>query len=205
MKRLLGNLALALIALSACDMPAVAQNAAPAPTATAVSSPSIAAPAGGTTTKSADDYVLGVADKVRITVYNEANLSGEYPVNANGKVSMALIGEVKAAGLTPGALRDEIAIQLASGYLKNPQVSIDVLSFRPYYIMGEVTKPGEYPATSGMTVMNAVATAEGFTYRANQKFALIKHAGQTSEEKVRLTPDLLIRPGDTVRIAQRFF
>jgi polysaccharide export outer membrane protein len=152
-----------------------------------------------------EDYTLGVGDKMRITVYNESNLTGEYPVNANGKISMALIGEVTAAGMTPSDLANEVTKQLANGYLRKPQVAIDVLTFRPFYIMGEVTKPGEYPSTSGLTVMNAVATAQGFTYRANKKFAYIRHAGETEERKVALTPDLRIRPGDSIRVTQRFF
>jgi polysaccharide export outer membrane protein len=192
---------LTVCALLVCGMPAAAQ--APATGGTPI--PMVSTAPDGVTAKTADDYVLGVGDKVRITVYGDSSLTSDYPVNANGKISMSLIGEVQAAGLTAGGLHADITRRLANGYLNNPQVAIDVLTFRPYYIMGEVSKPGEYPATAGMTVMNAVATAEGFTYRANQKFAYIKHAGETTEEKVRLTPDLLIRPGDTVRISQRFF
>ena len=151
------------------------------------------------------DYVLGVADRVRVTVYDEPALSGEYPVNTNGTVSMPLIGEVPAAGAAAGVLRDRIEKALANGFLTNPRVAIDVLTFRPFYILGEVTKAGEYPYSASLTVMNAVATAGGFTYRANEKWVYIKHAGKPGEEKVRLTPDLLVQPGDTIRIAERFF
>lgn len=151
------------------------------------------------------DYVLGVADRVRVTVYDEPALSGEYPVNTNGTVSMPLIGEVPAAGVAAGELRERIEKALASGFLTNPRVAIDVLTFRPFYILGEVTKAGEYPYSASLTVMNAVAKAGGFTYRANEKWVYIKHAGKQGEEKVRLTPDLLVQPGDTIRIAERFF
>jgi len=151
------------------------------------------------------DYVLGVADRVRVTVYDEPALSGEYPVNANGTISMPLIGEVPAAGVAAGMLRERIEKALANGFLTAPRVAIDVLTFRPFYILGEVTKAGEYPYSASLTVMNAVATAGGFTYRANEKWVYIKHAGKPGEEKVRLTPDLLVQPGDTIRIAERFF
>ena len=151
------------------------------------------------------DYVLGVADRVRVTVYDEPALSGEYPVNTNGTVSMPLVGEVPAAGAAAGVLRERIEKALASGFLTNPRVAIDVLTFRPFYILGEVTKAGEYPYSASLTVMNAVATAGGFSYRANEKWVYIKHAGEPGEKKVRLTPDLLVQPGDTIRIAERFF
>jgi len=151
------------------------------------------------------DYVLGVADRVRVTVYDEPTLSGEYPVNANGRIAMPLIGEVAAAGSTAGALREKIEALLGNGYLTSPKVAIDVLTFRPFYILGEVNKAGQYPYSSGLTVMNAVATAAGFTYRANQKYVYIKRANEPGEKKVRLTPDLEVKPGDTIRVGERFF
>lgn len=151
------------------------------------------------------DYRLGVADKVRIIVFDEPSLSGEFLVNANGSLSMPLIGDVPVAGSTASAVTEAIKRRLANGFLKEPQVSIDVLTFRPFYILGEVNKPGEYPYSSGLTVFNAVATAQGFTYRANKKRVVVKHAGETEESKEKLTPDLQVRPGDTIRIQERFF
>ena len=151
------------------------------------------------------DYRLGVADKVRIIVFDEPSLSGEFLVNANGSLSMPLIGDVPVAGSTASVVTEAIKRRLANGFLKEPQVSIDVLTFRPFYILGEVNKPGEYPYSSGLTVFNAVATAQGFTYRANKKRVVVKHAGETEETKEKLTPDLQVRPGDTIRIQERFF
>lgn len=151
------------------------------------------------------DYRLGVADKVRIIVFDEPSLSGEFLVNANGSLSMPLIGEVPVAGSTASAVTEAIKRRLANGFLKEPQVSIDILTFRPFYILGEVNKPGEYPYSSGLTVLNAVATAQGFTYRANKKRVVVKHAGETEESKEKLVPDLQVRPGDTIRIQERFF
>ena len=94
---------------------------------------------------------------------------------------------------------------LQAGYLNDPRVNAEVLNFRPYYILGEVQEPGEYPYNSGLTVMNAVATAGGFTYRANTRVVYIKRAGSTRELEFTLTPETTVNPGDTVRVAERFF
>ena len=151
------------------------------------------------------DYVLGSADKIRITVFGEPSLTGEYFVSSSGKVSLPLAGEVQAAGLTLRDFHDHVVKSLLDGYLKDPKVSLEVLTFRPFYILGEVTKPGQYPYTSGLTVFNAVATAGGFTYRANTRKVLIKRASEPAEHEVQLTAETTISPGDTIRIPERFF
>jgi protein involved in polysaccharide export with SLBB domain len=150
-------------------------------------------------------YRLGTADKVRVIVFNEPSLSGEFTVSDSGGLSLPLIGDVNATGRTPAEVIDDITSRLKNGYLLNPQVSIDVLTYRPFYILGEVSKPGEYPFATSLTVMNAVARAEGYTYRANKKKVFIKRAGETEEKRYSLTPDLKIYPGDTVRIGERYF
>lgn len=152
-----------------------------------------------------DDYRLGAADKIRVLVYNEPNLSGEFIVSSDGALSLPLIGDVVALGRTTDQIRQEIEQRLAAGYLKTPQVSIDVLEYRPFFILGEVNKPGDYPYTADLTLMKAVATANGFTYRADQKHVWLKHVGQTKEERYTITSDLPLQPGDTVRIAERYF
>lgn len=151
------------------------------------------------------DYLLGSSDKVRVTVYGEPTLSGEFFVTGSGVVSLPLIGEVKAAGLTLRQFQDAVQKSLSDGYLKDPRVSVEVLTFRPFYILGEVTKPGTYPYTSGLTVLNAVATAGGYTYRADKKQVFIKRNGATEETKTELTPSVTVAPGDTIRIGERFF
>jgi protein involved in polysaccharide export with SLBB domain len=169
------------------------------------------APARAATTASAGpaaaayDYRLGPGDKLRITVFGEDGLTGEFFVAGNGRISFPLIGEVPAGGKTVQAVQDEITAALRDGYLKDPKVSAEVLIFRPYYILGEVTKPGEYPYRDGITVMNAVATAGGFTYRANTKYVYLKKSNEDIEHKVRLTDDLKIEPGETARIIERYF
>ncbi|MDG6745886.1 SLBB domain-containing protein, partial [Staphylococcus aureus] len=99
----------------------------------------------------------------------------------------------------------DIEAKLADGYLREPRVSMDVLTYRPFYIMGEVTKPGEYPYSNGLTALNAVARAEGFTYRANKRKVFIKRFGETTEQQYKLDPSVVVYPGDTVRIGERYF
>ena len=152
-----------------------------------------------------NDYHLGAADKVRILVYNEPNLSGEFSVNSGGYLALPLIGDVLAVNRTTTDIRLEIERRLSDGYLRAPQVSIDVLQFRPFYILGEVNKPGDYPYSAGLTVLKAVATANGFTYRADQKHVFLKHPGDNAERKYNVTSDIPLQPGDTIRIAERYF
>lgn len=164
-----------------------------------------AAPAPAATPAQSMDYLLGPADKVRVTVYGEPSLSGEFFVTGSGLMSLPLIGEIKAGGMTVGQFQQAVQNALSDGYLKDPRVSAEVLTFRPFYILGEVEKPGTYPYTSGLTVLNAVATAGGFTYRADKKNVWIKHNGETTENKSELTPSIVVAPGDTIRIGERFF
>ena len=151
------------------------------------------------------DYLLGSSDKVRVTVYGEPTLSGEFFVTGSGMVSLPQIGEVKASGLSLRQFQDAVQRSLSDGYLKEPRVSAEVLTFRPFYILGEVTKPGTYPYTSGLTVMNAVATAGGYTYRAEKRQVFVKRNGASEETKMELTPSVTVAPGDTIRIGERFF
>lgn len=151
------------------------------------------------------EYRLGPADKVRVNVFGEEALTGEFLVGGSGKVSLPLIGEVQAAGLTIAQFQEEIAVSLRQGYINEPRVSAEVLNYRPFYILGEVNKPGEYPYTNNLTVLNAVATAEGFTYRADTRRVYIKRADVAGEQAYPLTTATQVAPGDTIRIGERFF
>lgn len=152
------------------------------------------------------DYRLGSGDKVRVIVFGEASLSGEFLVpGGEGAISFPLVGDIKAAGLTVSELQTELEAKLRDGFLKEPRVSIEVLNYRPYYIMGEVGKSGEYPYTNGLTVLNAVATAGGFTYRADRSKVYIRRADATKEEAQKLTTTTPVEPGDTIRIGERYF
>ncbi len=151
------------------------------------------------------EYRLGSGDRLRVIVFGEDALSGEYTVDGSGAVSLPLIGEVRAGGLTLREFQRAAESSLSEGYLNDPRVSAEVMNFRPYYIMGEVREPGEYPFTSGLTVVNAVATAGGFSYRANTRRVFIKRAGAAQEEEFPLTVSTPVQPGDTIRIGERFF
>ena len=121
---------------------------------------------------------LQAGEKIRVTVFGENSLSGEYQIDPSGFVSLPLAGTVKAAGLTQNDLARELEANLRSGYLKDPKVTISIIEFRPFYILGEVEKPGSYPYLSGLNVMSAIATAGGTTYRASQSTVLIQHASE---------------------------
>ncbi len=151
------------------------------------------------------DYRLGVGDKVKVTVYNEASLTGEFWVNPDGTISLPLIGNVPATGKHVAEIAADAQARFADGYLRSPKVAMEVTVFRPFYILGEVTTPGQYPYANGLTALNAIATAKGFTPRANRDVIRIRRQGATQEENFRLTPELIVYPGDTIRVGERFF
>jgi protein involved in polysaccharide export with SLBB domain len=169
--------------------------------------------AGGTDTatstasaSTSSDYRLGAGDKLRIMVFGEESLSGEFLVPGGaGTLSFPLVGDVQASGLSVAELQAQLLTKLKDGYLKDPHVSIEVLNYRPFYILGEVMKPGQYSYTNGLTVLNAVATANGFTYRANTHKVYIKRPNAPKEVEYELKTTTPVEPGDTIRIAERFF
>jgi protein involved in polysaccharide export with SLBB domain len=150
-------------------------------------------------------YGLGTGDKIRITVFGEPQLSGEFEIDGTGAISMPLIGQLKAVGLNTPQLERKITEMLDGDYILNPRVSAEVINYRPFYILGEVTKPGQYPYTNGLTVLNAVAASGGFKYRANQKKVFIKHVDSPVETVYDLTSTTIVKPGDTLRIGERIF
>lgn len=150
-------------------------------------------------------YELGPGDKIHITVYDEQGLTGDYLVSSRGMVSVPLIGDFPAAGQTISDFRIALQNRLAKGILNDPRVAAEIVEYRPFFILGEVNKPGQYPYSVGLTVYSAVATAQGFTYRANTHKVMITHAGETDEHRVRVSAATRIMPGDTVRVLERFF
>ncbi len=150
-------------------------------------------------------YTLGSGDRVRVTVFGEEDLSGEFEVDGSGFISMPLIGEVEAGGLTLRQLEKAISEKLLDGYLKTPRVSVEVRDYRPFYILGEVKEPGNYPYVNGMTVLNAVALAGGYTYRARKKRLLITRANDAERAEQPATENTVVFPGDIVRVPERFF
>jgi len=150
-------------------------------------------------------YVLGTGDHVRVTVFGEPDLSGEFQIDATGKISLPLAGDVKIGGLPVREGEKAIAQTLAQGYLANPRVSIEVLNYRPFYIIGEVNNPGSYPYVNGMSVLTAVALAGGYTYRARENKVVITRATDPQRRETAATPDTPVLPGDIVRVPERFF
>lgn len=150
-------------------------------------------------------YLLGPTDRIRLKVYGEGDITGEYEVDSNGFVSIPLAGHVKAAGLTTRQLEKGISSALAKGIVRDPRVNVEIALYRPFYILGEVKKSGEYPYRTGLTVMDAVATAGGFTYRANENKVYLRRSGSTVEEIYALDSPVLIFPGDNVRVPERYF
>jgi protein involved in polysaccharide export with SLBB domain len=154
---------------------------------------------------SAEGYILGPNDRIRLKVYGEADITGEYEINNNGQVSIPLAGHIKAAGVTTRQLEKSIAAALAKGIVRDPRVNVEIAQYRPYYILGEVKKSGEYPYRNGLTVMDAVASAGGFTYRANENKVHLRRAGAGTEEILPLDAPVPVFPGDNIRIPERYF
>jgi protein involved in polysaccharide export with SLBB domain len=153
-----------------------------------------------------ESYLLGPGDRVRIGVFGEADLTGEYAVNPAGNIDYALVGEIKASGRPLKAIETDIVARLRKGYLRDPKVSIDIVTYRPFFITGEVRNGGQFPYKPNLTVQEAVAIAGGYTYRANTKFVLLRRAGQNEERAFETqSRKILIYPGDQIRIAERFF
>jgi protein involved in polysaccharide export with SLBB domain len=152
------------------------------------------------------DYRLGANDRVRIIVFGQPTLTGEYTLDGNGVLAFPLIGNVNANGQSPNQLQKAIASKLDPDYLQNPSVSAEVITRRPFYVIGEVQKPGNYPYVTDMTALQAVAMAGGYTYRARQNDLYIKRLDANGRMvRVAATPETRIQPGDTVEIKERYF
>jgi len=148
---------------------------------------------------------LQPGEKIRVTVYGETSLSGEYQIDPSGFVSLPLAGTVKAAGLTQIELEQELSKQFGSGYLKSPKVTVGIVEFRPFYILGEVEKPGAYPYTGGLNALSAIAIAGGATYRASRERILIQHPSDSGLREYTLTSSIPILPGDIIQVPRRYF
>lgn len=152
-----------------------------------------------------DAYRLGAGDKLRVTVFDEVDLSGEFERDGGGVFAMPLIGPIQAMDLTPRGLEAALVAKLSDGWLIRPRVSIDVLSYRPFYIIGEVNEPGSYPYRSGLTVLNAAALAGGFTYRADEDDIDISRGEEGARSEFEASIHTQVQPGDVIRIEERLF
>jgi len=158
----------------------------------------------GPTPISTPPYTLGPGDKVKVVVFRHEDLSGEFTLDGNGNFAMPLVGEIQGYGLTTRELEERIKAKLKDGYLVDPQVSVEVTNYRPFYILGEVNRPGQYEYVNGMTVLQAVTIAGGYTYRAKQDALILKRGGANAQG-VLVPPSQPILPGDIIEVQERFF
>lgn len=150
-------------------------------------------------------YKISVGDELKIAVYGEKDLSGNYEVDANGNINMPLIGLVLATNKTVKELEYNIIKSYKKGYLVNPSVGVEVTNFRPFFIVGEVKNPGSYSYKNGLTVLNSVAIAGGYTYRANKKKIVIERGSDEKSETFKVKETEKVLPGDTIRVKERYF
>lgn len=153
------------------------------------------------------NYTIGPGDRLKVTVFAEPDLSGEFQVAGDGTLSLPLAGETQAAGLTADGVRQRIAGQLASGgFVRDPNVAVEVVGYRPFNVFGEVRDAGQYEYRPGMTVRDAIAMAGGYSYRADRSRVFIEKSGAGQEVKVPIGGTALyVQPGDSIRIPERFF
>ena len=150
-------------------------------------------------------YALDSGDKLRVVVFGQDGLSASYSVDTSGSITMPLIGAVTARGHTPAQLQAAIGAKLRQGFVREPHVAVEVEAYRPFFILGEVTLPGQYPYVANMTVETAVAIAGGYTPRAQKhRIAISRQVGGLTEQRI-VSPNYPVHPGDTVKVAERWF
>ena len=202
------GLLIGAIALAACDSddtPVVSADDAMRFSGSGTAGLGVPDIAGGGGAASAD-YRLNPGDKMRIIVYGQNHLTGDYQLDSSGILAFPLAGQIKASGMTPGELERTIKSKIDPDYIRNASVSVEVGSKRPFYIVGEVKTPGSYPYVSGISVLNAVALAGGYTYRARENNFYIKRTDKSGQiVRVVATSNTIVRPGDTIQVRERYF
>jgi polysaccharide export outer membrane protein len=150
-------------------------------------------------------YHLDAGDKLRVVVYGQEGLTNTYAIDAAGSITMPLIGAVAARGRTPAGLAAEITAKLRNGYIRDPSVAVEIDSYRPFFILGEVQAPGQYPYVPNMTVESAVAIAGGFTPRAKRNMVTVTHTDAGGPGRYVVPMGTSLSPGDTVYVGERWF
>ena len=150
-------------------------------------------------------YRLDAGDKLRVVVYGQEGLTNSYAIDAGGAITMPLIGAVAARGRTPAGLAADISAKLRAGYIREPSVAVEVEAYRPFFILGEVAAPGQYPYVPNMTVESAVAIAGGFSPRARRDSVTLTHNDGAGSMRVVVPLGTAISPGDTVLVGERWF
>jgi len=159
----------------------------------------------GTGGPSNPDYILGPGDKLHLNVFGETDLSGDFTIDGAGSLRLPLIGQVRAAGYTGPQLEAVIGNALSQGYLKSPRVAVEVATYRPFYIIGAVNRPGQYPYVDHMNAMNAIALAGGFTPSAVESVVFLRREGSNQEVEVPVDRTTTIRPGDVIKVHNTLF
>src|SRR4030088_2880736 len=150
-------------------------------------------------------YRLDAGDRLRVVVYGQEGLTNTYAIDAGGAITMPLIGSVPARGRTPAGLAAEISAKLRNGYIRDPSVAVEIEAYRPFFILGEVAAPGQYPYVPNMTVESAVAIARGFSPRARRDQVTITHTEGTGSARFVVPLGTAVSPGDTVLVGERWF
>ena len=152
------------------------------------------------------NYRLGAGDKIRVVVLQDSEFSGDYEVNATGAISVRVLGPIQVVGMTLLELEDMLRERYRQGgYLVTPRLSVELVASRPFYIVGEVSRPGQFPYVYCLHVIQAVAIAGGFTRRASKSGVTIKRYYATTAEEQAVTEDTLVEPGDVLRVPERYF
>ncbi|WP_312014721.1 MULTISPECIES: polysaccharide biosynthesis/export family protein [unclassified Bradyrhizobium] len=150
-------------------------------------------------------YHLDAGDRLRVVVYGQEGLTNTYAIDAGGSITIPLIGSVPARGRTPAGLAAEIAAKLRAGFIRDPSVAVEIEAYRPFFILGEVAAPGQYPYVPNMTVESAVAIAGGFSPRARRDRVTVTHTDASGTARYIVPPGTSISPGDTVLVGERWF
>ena len=150
-------------------------------------------------------YLLDAGDKLRVVVYGQEGLTNTYAIGASGTITMPLIGSVPARGRTSAELASAITARLRGGYILDPSVAVEIESYRPFFILGEVAAPGQYPYVPNMTVESAVAIAGGFSPRAGHDRVTLTHTDATGSSRYVVPLGTALGPGDTVFVSERWF
>jgi len=190
--------ALALVGCASTPAPSDGPDAVPVDNGVQSQSQPLAAPNN-------DVYRLGQGDTIAIQVFDEPDLTLDTAVGASGSINYSYLGDVRVAGKTTVELEQHIATLLQDGYLVNPSVNVSVLTYRPFYINGEVKTPGSYPYEPGLTIDRAIALSGGLTDRASTRKIFVNKEGAASSEELRVPLSFRVQPGDTITIREGFF
>jgi polysaccharide biosynthesis/export protein len=150
-------------------------------------------------------YHLDAGDRLRVVVYGQEGLTNTYAIDAGGAIAMPLIGAVPARGRTTAGLAAEISARLRRGFIREPSVAVEIESYRPFFILGEVAAPGQYPYVSNMTIESAVAIAGGFSPRARRDRVTLTHTDASGPARFVVPSGIPLSPGDTVLVGERWF